>query len=108
MKKYILESSEQEVHMQGDYVGVAWNMEWEEKALKDEEGTTYKKDVLVRRAGGKPYITFCAVGEDLDTKKFILSPYCSALGEIGYSTAKQVLKELQAAVAYLGTLEAGG
>ena len=50
IKKAWIDSSEQEIHLVGEYVGVAWNFDFVNTSLKDG------KTVIDRVRSGKPYI----------------------------------------------------
>jgi len=104
MEATIYHLPEKEVHMLGDYVGVAWNTKLKKKTLKGEDGLTYTAVVPVR--DGEPYIDFLWIrGTDEDGEGEIWEDEDSPVdGGLSAEQALQVSRELALAVEYLKTV----
>ena len=98
MKKYMLR--ERDIHMEGDCVGVCWNLNRAKKSLKDASGLEYIAVVPVRT--GDPYIDFVSIrGRADDYYEDEDSPVD---GGFGVEVAGQIIRELQWAIVYLNSL----
>ncbi len=100
MKKAWIDSSEQRIHLVGEYVGVAWNFDWVNTKQKD--GRT----VISRVKTGNPYIDAWDIYEidefniaDIDSDNNPL------VGGMELDLARQIHKELGEAIEYLDSLQ---
>lgn len=101
MKEYTID--DREIHMVGEYVGVAWNLRYEKRKIKGEDGLTYTADVPLRDSG--PYIDFFSIrGEEDDWWVDEDSP---VEGGIYANMARSVAAELLVAAEYLETWQKG-
>jgi len=94
MESIILENSELEVIMFGDYVGVCWNLRMTEKQIAGEDDL-----VKIWERVGMPYIDFVGIRE-YDGKMY-RNDDGPVDGGFDVRAAKQIIGELEEAIKFL-------
>jgi len=99
----ILENSEQEAHVIGNYVCVCWNLRRTAQIIQYDSytglpivgGVTWERD-------NNPYISFTSIGEH--EGNYYADEDCSVEGGLSASEALELTEEIIAAIRYIQSL----
>lgn len=96
----IVQCSDRELHMVGEFVAVAWNLKTVTKSVT-QDGIEYTAKTKERK--GKPYIDFVWLRED-SNGGFYEDEDSPVDGGFDPSSATSLIQELQAAIDYINNL----